>query len=163
MTFSTSRMNTFAAAASHAMPAISTNWSRSNGRSMPTVHDSVPLTISITTRTGSTSSTSMNGTATETIGSTATGKRDWKTRWRLTISDAVACCTPAANQLHAISPLNTKTGKWSIPRSRIVEKTNTSTASCASCRTTGHAQPRSVNRCIDATSRRARWTTTSTK
>ena len=71
----------------------------------------------------------MNGTATATIGSTATGKRAWKTRWRLTISDAVACWTPLANQVQAMRPLNTNTGKLATPRSRIVEKTNTSTAS----------------------------------
>ena len=103
----------------------------------------------------------MNGTATATIGSTPTGKRGWKTRWRWAISAPVACWMPLENQPHAIRPLNTKTGKLSIPRSRIVENTNTNTASCASWRTTGQAQPSSVKRCIDATCRWARWVTTS--
>ena len=53
----------------------------------------------------------MNGTATATIGSTPTGKRGWKTRWRWAISDASRLLDPAREPAPGDQPAEDEHGE----------------------------------------------------
>jgi hypothetical protein len=74
-------------------------------------------------------------------------------------TEEVPFATPVLNQFHAIRPEKTNGTKRCTPRWITREKTTTRTASCASWRTSGQAQPSSVKRWSDATSRAARCVT----